>query len=162
MALRMEAYAALLRLEITADLPADAGPLARNAQQCQQRQRHRSDEQHPVAPVRPAHPRLLQAMPKRGFFTSRKLVSIPQRLPYGAAVAHAPRPSPDTKHGSCMSRSLRHATVAPRSGRWRQGQTTSTMPPTACCTLASSDTACTMAISHARRGSMPRFTNSAA
>ena len=43
----------------------------------------------------------------------------------------------------------------------RQGQTTSTMPATASCTLASSETACTMARSAARRGSMP-FSMSAA
>ena len=43
-----------------------------------------------------------------------------------------------------------------------QGQTTSTMPATASCTLASSETACTMATSAARRGSMPRSISDAA
>ena len=70
-------------------------------------------------------------MPKRGFFTSRKLVSIPQRLAYSAAISRAPRRSLDTRHhGSIMSRSFMHATaaafhrrlfvtVAPRSVRAR-------------------------------------------
>ncbi len=36
------------------------------------------------------------------------------------------------------------------------GRTTSTTSATACCTVPSSDTACTMPISHARRASIPR------
>ena len=48
------------------------------------------------------------------------------------------------------------------TGRWVQGRTTSTMPTTASCTLASSETACTMAMSAARRGAMPCVTSCAA
>ena len=47
-------------------------------------------------------------------------------------------------------------------GERGQGQTTSTMPATASWTWGSSDTASTMAISAARRGSMPRWMSSPA